>query len=202
MGSAVVTSSNSITSISGYRFYSGVRLGSNGDPGGDFEYSTGNSSGISSIGRVVWDEDPETEITSGDRSLSLSANAGGGTNSVAWTVQGGETVPIFYSGTYGAIASVKIRVAATYAECHTLWSGIMVKFYKNGVLIETLTCNLIEVDTRGIEDPVAREQILTVTPTNSDNTKIEITASMKLEFVGLDIPDPNAVYSQAFVFAA
>jgi len=93
MGSAVVTSSNSITSISGYKFYAGLRLGSNGADGGDYEIMVGDPSNVTATARKTWDVDPnDDKIISDNVGIDLVANAGGGTNAVSWTVQGGVTV--------------------------------------------------------------------------------------------------------------
>jgi hypothetical protein len=151
---------------------------------------------------MMWDNDPEDEILSDPVPVSLVANPGGGTNAVSWTVSGGGTVPIQFSGTYGAISSVKLRVAATVSLCKMTWSSIVVKFYKAGLLTDTVSYGTVEVDTLSLTDPVVREQILTITPSANDNTQIEFTASVVLEYDSVDIPDPNAEYSQVYVFAA
>lgn len=200
--SASATSGTSATSISGYKVAAGARVGSNGQEDGDWEYFVRGTSGSSIMtGRRVWDQDPGDEINSSTVVTQLAAQPGGGSGGVAWTVTGGETVPLSYSSaSYGAISSVKIRALASFPGCLFEWTSVSVKFYKNGALVETIPYESIIADTREQSNP--REEIVTFTPTNADNTKVVVEATMQLIYGGADIESPDAVSGQVYIFAA
>jgi hypothetical protein len=203
MGTSV-TSSSTISTVTGYKAVGVIQLGWNGDvslPG--FEYSVGNNSGSAITGRKVWDPtESADEINSGDVNISFAANPSGGTNGDVLTVEGGATGPLIYTGvTYGPISQVRIRAAVMYGYSIMNWKQIAAKFFKAGALIETITYDAIGVDTSNQDDPVEAEQILYITPTNNDNDQVVISAVANIELEYTDIPSPTAIFGQIFVFA-
>jgi hypothetical protein len=199
-----VTSGNTISSITGFKVTSSVRIGDNSEEvGGDYEYMvTAPGTNVVSS-RRTWQLNPTETIDSGLVPTKLEAQPGGGTNAAAWTVTGGVTVPLLVSTpTYGAITAVKVRAAVIFAECSMEWDDISAEFYKDGNLIETITYDAIGVDTTGMSDPVAREQILTITPNYNDHTKVIVNGNARLFLNGVEIPDPGAIFGQIYIFAA
>jgi hypothetical protein len=200
MGTSIVTN-GSISSISGYEVDAEARIGSNGWSSGDPEYSVGISSSNFSSGRRVWEASPVETIDSGQVEVVLAANPGGGSQAVGWTVSGGDTVPLYCNNaSYQIISSLKVRAAVQLNWAVMSFSDLVFRFYKNGSLQETITYEKVIANTEDTSDEV-QEQILTVTPTASDNDKVVVEGNIRLAMYGVDIPDPNAVFGQIFIFS-
>jgi len=201
----VTTETNDgISTISDYCVYADAEFGGNGDESGEPSYDCGSSDSDNVYGYITWDSDLSDGLDSGTRTLSFQALEGG-SNGVEWNVQGGSAGTLqFTDQTYGAIQSVKIRAAVILQGCKCTLSGIVLKFYKNGSLVETITLTSATnpvADTRADDAPDEREQITTITPTNSDNTKLVVTGNLRLEAVEGDLPGPSDLQAQIFVFA-
>lgn len=180
-------------------FFAEARFGSNGGTGTP-EYDVGSTTSNAVSGRTVWDSDLSNGLNSGWINVSLDAEAGGGSNAVSWTVTGGTVVPLLFSGvTYGIIDNVQI-VAAVQFPAQMLWRSVLVKFYKAGVLIESFSERVgPQVDTTGATPPVAKEQVLTVVPAQTDNDKVVITGQIELVCAAGIYPGPNDIFAQIYV---
>jgi hypothetical protein len=76
---------------------------------------------------------------------------------------------------------------------------LVFRFYKNGALIETITYEHVIADTLNSSDE-SQEQVLTVTPTASDNTSVVVEGTIHLQLAGTNIPDPNIILGQIHIF--
>jgi hypothetical protein len=103
--------------------------------------------------------------------------------------------------TYGAIQQVQIRAAVQIAATAT-WRSVVVEFYKAGVLMDSYNRRIDPaVDTTGSPSPVAKEQILTVTPNANNNDQVIVTGSFELACAEGVNPGPNDIFGQVFLFA-
>lgn len=200
--STSVSSSSSTTTMTGYAVFSAAEAGSNGEVSGTPEYRVGTSATNYTYGRRVWTNDMSQGLDSGDVAVSLVANPGGGTNGVVWTVSGGGTVPLYYSGaSYGNISQLKVVAGVRTAGAKVAITSLFVRFYKNGSLIETIQCGNVEADTLDSSSDT-QEQIMTITPTASDNTKVVIECDVRLILQAEAISNPDDLYSRFFVYSA
>jgi hypothetical protein len=195
-----VTNNSTISVITGYAAVAGAETGSDGALNGAAEYLVGTASGHASA-RKIWDGDLSDGLDSGLVAVSLNALPGGGTNGLAWTVSGGGTVPLYYSAaSYGAISSVKVVAAATRAGAVVTLSQLVVKFYKNGVQTELIECGSVGVDLSDWSQDCA-EQIMTITPTASDNTQVVVDANLQFTLQADQLNNPDDLFARIYVFA-
>ena len=136
MASGSVSNSSQVSTITGSCVVAQAKFGSNYDSSGTPEVYVGSGAGDDTT-RREWDSNPSNGIDSGQVSVFFSAEVGGGSNGIAWSVSSSDAVPIIYTGrTYGAIQSVKIR-AAVGLNGSSEWTELQVKFFRSGRLLES-----------------------------------------------------------------
>ena len=195
----------SYTTITGYCLVAEVMFGCNGDPNGsDPEYRVANAAGGNVEGRRQWDANLNDGLNSGNVNLSLIAEPGGGTNGVKWSVAGGETFPLIFSGvTYGAIAEVKIRAGVAGPGLQMKLSGLVVKFYKNGAMTQRCVLSAsADANTLGMSASGSVESTISVSPLNANNDRVVVSGVGLLKSDAGVIPGPTDILGQIFVFAS
>jgi hypothetical protein len=200
MGTSTSTSST-IVSITGYSAFGQARLGSNGENGGAAELGVGASGGSLATGRYTWSSDISQGVNTGSIPVSFTGNPGGSSNGVAWSVSGGDTDPLLCSASYGAISQVKLAVWVQSAGALSGLNTIVVRFYKNGTLMETINCGDIAADTLDYETDI-QEVVMTVTPSASDNTKVVVEANLQFTLEAAEITSPDELFAGVYLLSA
>jgi hypothetical protein len=204
MATITTSSSNSISNITGYKFEAECVYGDNGDGSGQGGYDIGTSPSNNNSGEIVWQPTEGQAFNTGNIAVTLDAPKGGGSgNPPTWTVSGSEDGPVNYSVSYGAIQSAEIRAGVTLAGTAISFNDLVLKFYKNGSLIETV--NLSSADNPSVNalsssGTVAMQQLTTVTPANNNNDSVVITGNMVLQANNGVYPGATNMFDQIFVF--
>lgn len=201
----ITTATNdSISDLTGTAYAEAI-YGNNGDTGGVPGYDTGDPASDNVYGYITWGDDPPEPLDSGEVDFNFQALPGGGTNGVLWDVTGGSAGQLQYSNAaYGTLVSVTLRAAVTLAGCKVSMNGVVVKFYKGGVLIESATLNSGQnpvADALASSDPVAIEQVTVVTPANTDNDKVVVTGTVRLQTLAEIAPAPTDLFGQIYLQA-
>jgi hypothetical protein len=195
-----------ISTLTGYVAVAEVRFGSNGDLNGfDAEYRVGDANGNWTDGRRTWDNNLTDGLSAGPVSTSFTTSPGNGTNGIAWSVIGGVTDPLSFSGiAFSRISSVKFRAAVTGGGMRMRWAGLVVDFYKAGTLQQrrTVVATLWpDANTLSLPQSNPVEKIITITPSASDNDKVVVTASATLQAnAGVSL-GPDHIFGQIFLYA-
>jgi hypothetical protein len=190
----------SLTAITGFCARAGARWGSNGVVLGEGELYVGRSSLDDQVARRTWASDPTAGFDTGEIDTEFEGAVGGGTGGVIWTVQGGATVPVGYSGvTYGSIVRVKVRCAVQSDGLEVAWSELLLQCYSGGNLVDEVAldepCIATTLGTTGNDEMIVQLQ--------SDLPGITAVRLIgKLRILGDDgvVPAENDVLAEAFLF--
>lgn len=199
-----LSSSNSVSYISNYEVAATAAVGDNATTAGPTECSLERANSTPVTCHNLWSADTSTGLDSGWRDLSLSVPQGGGTDATEFSVADAETDPLTVStAAHGSVSVVKIRAGVSAGGTSAAIRSVAVQFYKNGVLQdqEGYTSEFA-ADAMELDDPVEREQLLTVTPAHTDNDSVTVTLQLRLQALEGIEPDPVAVFGQIFVFTA
>ncbi len=200
MASGSTVTNNFISTLSGFNTYAEMLVGSNNAPGGTAEFLIGASATNNTTGRKLWDSDLTDGFDSGWVDVVLTMPATSGPSDVLLKVAGGNPETITYSGIiYSAITRVRIR-AGVQAPAKMSWRNISVIFFKNGIQTDSYSPRTApHVDTSTLNAPVALEQILTVTPSASDNDSVTIQGSVHLVCAGSSLPAEEDMFGDIFI---
>lgn len=201
MATGSTTSSSTISDISIYCGFAEARFGSNGATDGDAEVELGAVNQSPASGRRTWDSNLSDGLAVGPLIVQFTAEAGGGSNGLKWSVAGANPSPLQYSGvTYGNITKVRIR-AAVQTTAMVQWTQVQVRFYKNGRLNESYVASSAgpAVNTSNSTAPVTAEQILDVVPDLSGNTKVIVSAYIEFASPQGVYPGVNDLFAQVFI---
>lgn len=182
--------------------YAEMRYGSNGSDGGAPELLIGNNGSDATAGRITWDESTGA-FNSGRVAFGFTIPPGGGSaNQDSLAVNGAVTDPLYYSlKTYGAMRAVLV-IAGVQTNASAAFTNLVVQYYKGGTLIEAFDLAAgPSVDTTSASSPVA-EQVLTVTPNNSDNDEVFVGGSFQMTAPNGTFPDVDDIFGQIFVQTA
>jgi hypothetical protein len=189
--------SSSLINPSGYALFADAQVGSNGAAYGGPEQGLGSGSSDMSSGRVDWDSSNSPQgFNSGVVPVDLDANVGSGSSS--WSINGQS---ISYEGACGkTIDSIQI-IAAVQIPAKMEWSYVSVQFFRNGVADGTTSIvNGPQVDTTNSANATA-EQILTITPPNSDDDQVIVSGSIQMSTPAGNVPGATDMFAQVLVFA-
>jgi hypothetical protein len=185
MATGTITTSTTITDITGFCCIAETRYGSNGDNDGTPEWDVGSASG-QTTGRMKWADNPDDGFDTGLLDAEL-ATSPGGAEGIAFALQASPDSPlIFPDVTYGSIGNVLVRAAAQITS-QVGWSNITVSYYKNGNPTETYRYGgTFKVSTTD-ENPTA-QVLLTVVPDTascSDGDGDMLASNIKTKRVGI-----------------
>jgi hypothetical protein len=194
----------SFQTISGYKIFADALYGDNGDPNGVPGYDVGSSPTDCSSGYIVWEGNIEDGLDSGDVSVALSMPPGGGTNAVQWNVVGGASGVLSFTSTYGSISKVQILAGVALGGCKMSWVSTTVRFYKAGVLMESITLNSSNnpvADATSQSGSVEVEQITTITA-SSGYDQVDISANVRLQANAGISPGEDDIFGDIYVFTS
>ncbi len=188
-------------------FVGEVRVGNNSLNTTQFEYDAGhNTSGDFVTGQRVWDANLADGFDSGQVAIQLVGNPGGGANGVSFSVQGGSVDPLNYSGvTYGTIQKVEVRAKVAAGGLRLTFSDLIVRFYKAGVLVETINVPAQDTPVASTWDtssPASALFVVRITPENADPDKVVVDANVRLESQSTTLPHASWINGQILVAAA
>jgi len=146
-------------------------------------------SGSPNVGQLNW---ISSLINGFDSSAAVSLNARGGIQTNAsWWVGGGA---IYADVSFTAVNSVQI-VAKAKNGCKLTFSNIVISFYKNGQVTETIT---IPDECCPVADPLT--QVLEIVPTADDNTGVVVQADVRLQGPGTTLPASDDITGTIGIF--
>jgi hypothetical protein len=184
----------------------GVQVGSNGSGGGSPGVVLGQGSNPSTA-NVTWDNNPSDGFDSGWVAVQMTASAGGGTNGVTCSVAqpNGTTTTVDYSGaTYGTINTVQVQAAVSASNMTVTFRSVVVQYYQGDTLIQTIVlpdaCAPV-ADTTGPGAPSSASEVSNLPPSSPGNTKVVITAQVRMQSPQTTPTPPTAITGQIFIFA-
>jgi len=150
------------------------------------------------LGQQVWTSDFRDVSTNPWHTVTLTINEGGGDNGLQLQIDGG--APLNYSGvTYTTIDNVQMIATARTSGVSIAWHNVTATFYQNGTVQETIATSDVVSDTT--QSGNSSDHILCITPTNSTNTKVVLTASVRMTSVDASMHSLAAVVGQIFACA-
>jgi hypothetical protein len=195
---------SSFQTISGYAIFADVLFGDNGDPSGIPGYNVGSSPTNCANGYIVWQDNIDDGLNSGEVAVDLSLPRGGGTNAVEWAVTGGASGPLNFTSTYSTISKVQILAGVGLGGCKMSWYGIAIRFYKAGVLMETISLDSTNnpvADAMSDSGAVEIEQITTITASPGYD-QVEITGSVQLQANAGVFPGEEDIFGDIYIFTS
>lgn len=189
----VMTMDSQGLELSGWNYMAQLGYGQNGDVWGPMEVSTTTPDYDENGAHLTWDENPYDGVDSGylGAGLLYDENLGMG-----WHVDGqGVNREIAQSD---GIDYVDIRTVVKN-QAAMLWKEAVILFYKDGVVTEQIELGSFGCDTMdagGIE-----QQILRITPTNSDNDKFILGGMVRIMAPEGTYLNEDDVFSQIAIYA-
>lgn len=189
-------SAESVSSITDFSIGGDVRYGDNGDPYGMGEAAICTPSQQLDVGLVTWDGDPYDGIDSGWRSVVLDATLGA-TDAVDFAV--GSTAVAEGADLASSIGAVTIRAAVSGPDMAVEWDAIVVRFYRDGQLVETVSVDDLSADRLGSSDPDPYEAGATVTPSASDYDRVVISGQVRVRAAEGTYPWGTDLFAQVLI---
>jgi hypothetical protein len=191
----------SITDVSGFCISAKARVGSNGNVSGAAECLTGKATDVAT-GRKTWDSNLADGLDSGWVSVLLTLDASG----VKWEVNGASPTHIDYSASWGEILSVTLQAAVDGANRKGSLRNVKIEFFTNSS--DTVAGEIFDLDaatapvanTMGLSNPIDAEQIAGFGPDGSGYKKLRVTAQVRLESTGTNLPGSEAIFAAIYVF--
>ena len=181
-----------MTEVSGWDYMAQLSYGQNGDMWGPREITVCGPNYETTGEYMMWDENPDDGVDSGWRQTGLSFDS----TSLKWGLEGiGVTQDVVETD---GIDYIDIRTV-TKNQAAMLWKNAMVLFYKDGILTEQVDLGSFGSDT--MDQPALDEQILRITPENSDNDKVLISGMVKLMAPEGAYPAEDEIFSQIMIYA-
>jgi hypothetical protein len=184
----------------------GVQVGSNGSGGGSPGVVLGQGNNPSTA-NPTWDSNPSDGFDSGWVTVQMTASAGGGANGVTYSViqPDGTTTDVSYSGaSYGTINTVQVQAAASAGNMKVSYRSVVVQYYQGDTLVQTIVlpdaCAPV-ADTTGAGAPSSASEVSDLPPGSPSNTKVVVTAQVRMQSPQTTPPPPTAITGQIFIFA-
>jgi hypothetical protein len=197
-----------ISNITGYAARAKARVGSNGDLLGVAEVLVGDEPTSSpGTARVTWDGNLADGLDSGWVSITFTALAAGGANSLQFAVIGASPNPATFAlASAITLRTVKVRAAVDAANRRFAFQNLVIKFFHAAA--DTTAAQTVRVapgswpvaDTMGLTDPADAEHVLTVSALRTDNQKVVVTADVRLISAETELPLPDGLFGDVFVF--
>lgn len=199
-----MTSEPYVSNLEGFSIYAEASIGDNGDIWGAPQYDAGTTgpSATNTASYLTWDDDLSDGFDSGWVGVQFHVQLGGSTPIASWAVDGGMDGAVeLTSVPTGDISQLQIRTVAQMMGTSFEWSALTVQFLKGGVATETISASL------GGQPQASRtstssniESIMTIVPTNSDNTEFTLIGMVSLHADYGVFPDASSLFSQVLVY--
>jgi hypothetical protein len=198
MATGTITTSTTISDVTGYCCIGETRYGSNGGNDGTPEWDTGSVSD-QTTGRMKWADDPDDGFDTGLLNTEL-ATSPNGAEGIVFALQASPDSPLLYAPlTFGSIGNVLVRAGAQITST-VRWGNVLVTFYKAGTETESYEYGTtFEVSTT--DDSPTGEAMLTVVPEFEDNDQVTIQGSIEMILPAGYYPGPDDMFNQIYVFA-
>ena len=193
MALVMTMDSSHVTESTGWDYMAQLSHGANGDTWGPMEITTLTPDFNVKGDYMMWDENPYDGVDSGWRPAALSYDENVG---ALWGVDGTRVTNAVVKS--DGIDYIDIRTVAK-SQSAMLWSNAAVLFYKHGVLTQQIDLGSFGADTMLI--PGVKEQLLHVTPTNTDNDKVVVSGMVKITAPAGAYPAENDIFSQILIYA-
>jgi hypothetical protein len=176
--------------------YASLMVGSNGQTYGDPTFAIGDDQGEEAWGYRVWDNTPLNGAF--DSGLVSFQFAGQSTGDESISVGNGS--PVTYSGdSFGTIKSVQLQ-AGVLIPAEAKFSDLTVKFYSGNSLAEQDSIS-VGPDANTIQTPATpeAEQVMTISPPNSNCDKVVISGNIRLTAPPGSYPGTNDMFCNIFI---
>lgn len=194
--SYVMALNQSITDESGYSAYGEAIVGSEGDTWGTPDIDTGDASGNDSYAYLMWGGDTDNGgLDTGNLPFCFEGNLATGLDTLSID---GTSISYQGSSSSSKMGSVDIRGGADVPAQVSL-ENIAVSFYQGGALQETQNVPNISVDTTAPGSSGTEEEVLTVTPSSSNDNDVVVTGTLRMAAPDGTYPGPTDIFCQVFV---
>jgi hypothetical protein len=197
--------SEQISVIEGYTIAASTRIGNNGETWGASTCGVWDANYDLQEAWQVWDSNASSGIVGDAIAMQLELKPGGGTNGVTMLLDDGTPSTLTLSNTsYTYISQVKLRAGVTFSDMRAHFDEIVVAFYRNGTVVETVNLDDIIADSTGSSSPSQSEHLVTVTPSAGDYTQVIISGLVKFDSpnAGPFAVDADSSFIEAFVYTA
>ena len=183
-----------LSDLSGYRLFGDVRFGSNGSVYLPPALALGSSSSDCVGEHVMWDDNLSDGVDTDVMGIQVAADLTAGTAQLS---TGGAFTQ--YSGTTGGtIGEVIIRAATTVPGTIT-WSSVSVQFGDGNTPGETLFLSSEVIANNMAGQNEAAEQILVITPTNTNYDRVVVSAEFRMQVAPGVCPGPTDIFGQVLI---
>ncbi len=204
MASTSVTTSSSISTLTDFTLVGEAMPGDNGNPWGCPGFDLVDPDDDGPFGFVTWETNFNSGFDTGAVPFAMQANPGGGNNGVTWGIldQYADDPVTNTDVSYGAIQKIMVR-AAVSNPARTSITGLVVQFYKGGVVVDSFTASgSLVVDQYSATSAVNAEAILTVTPSRTDCDAVVVSGYLRFQSSGTSEPGEMDMLAQVFLVTA
>jgi hypothetical protein len=178
-----------------YDVLAGVRYGMDGSPDGAPTYDV-RSSSLWDGGWLTWDGNPDDGIDSGWSSVDLIISHSG----VTWTVDGQSAT--IDAPSFNSINQIQI-IADSSAQAMMSWQNVGIQFYSNNQVVDSWgSYGGPTIDETAEQNPIEKQDILTLTPQASNVDKVHLTAQVRMTCPQGVYLDQNSVFGQVLIKTA
>jgi hypothetical protein len=185
----------------GWCIFAEVRVGNNSVLGGEPEYRLGRPGDLDD-GQKTWDANISDGFDSGLVNVEFRIPVSGDTSGITLDIPTGTGQLRYPKLTYGYINKIQIEAAVNSNNMAMIWQNVEARFYRNGVVIETLQ---LPEPCHPVDDRInhtGNGTIIELVPNNSNCTAVVVTAKAKLASTSTTLPAAGAIFGRIYGFMA